>query len=142
MTRNQQYLLYGAGGLALAYLLFGQKSDKGGPQDPTGNGGIPNAENPVGFNAANVANSLYMAMKGSFSDQDKIIQILRTVSHAQFGQVVTAFGRKQYNPTLGNQQNPLAWFTQLDFYGLKDWLYNELDDDQYHTLRLKYTGYL
>lgn len=127
------------GGLALLYLIIGKKTDNSGAAiDPTGNGGY--LPNPV-FNAKNVASSLYEAMKDSGTDEETILEVLKTVNQAQFAQVVTAFGRLSYNKTLGNQYNvnPLEALPKVD---LKGWLYNELSTKDYAILRSKYPSIL
>lgn len=129
-------------GLGIIYLLARKGNDGSGtPNDPTGNGTIINP-GTIQFNAKNIANGLYEAMRYTGTDEEEIQALLRTVTQQQFGLVVQAFGKPQYNKTLGNQQNPTAWFDQLPFVGLKDWLKNELSTTEYATLRLKYPLYL
>lgn len=129
-------------GIGIIYLLTKNGNDgSGSTNDPTGNGTIVNP-GTIQFNAKNIANGLLEAMRYTGTDEEEVQNLLRTVTQQQFGLVVTAFGKPQYNKTLGNQQNPTAWFDELPFVGLKDWLKNELSTTEYATLRLKYPLYL
>lgn len=157
MTKEQEKYLKIAGIAGIAagagvvlYLVFGNKFDNsaaGAASDPTGNGGVLN---PTGsFNAKNIANDLYENMLSSGfasflnpNERDNIFNLLKSVSAPQFAQVVTAFGAKQYNTTLGNQLNPIGFVSELPFYGLKIWLKKELVDSDYNLLRKKYPNNL
>lgn len=133
---NQKYLTIGAGvigGLVLLNMLFGKKTEA--TPDPTGNGGFmpPN----MVFNAKNVANSLYQAMKESGTEEEAILEALKTVNQAQFMQVSAAFGSLPYNATTGNQYN-FNPFSPLPKVNLKGWLSEELSLKDYTILRNKY----
>ena len=122
-----------AGGLLLLNLILGKKTES--TPDPTGNGGyIPTQ---TVFNAKNVANGLYQAMKDSGTEEEAILEILKTVTQAQFAQVVTAFGSLPYNVTTGNQYN-FSPFSALPKVNLKGWLVEELSLKDYTILRNKY----
>lgn len=121
------------------YLIFKDKNDgSGSSTDPTGNNGN-NAGNPTGsvFNANNVVETLYDAMREMGTDEDTIINTLRYVTASQFDVVFQKFGKRQYNKTLGNQYNfnPLS---QLPYVDLKGWLQNELSITEYNNLKRKY----
>lgn len=124
-------------GLGLLYLLFGNKKDNSGAAtDPTGNGSY----SPGGiaaFNAKNVSLSLYDAMKESGTEEEAILEVLKTVNQTQFAQVATAFGNRYYNTLTGNQYsiNP---FSDLPKLPLKTWLNEELSVKDYAILRNKY----
>lgn len=123
-------------GLGLLYLLFGNKKENSGnTADPTGNGSYTPALNV--FNAKSVSLSLYDAMKESGTEEEAILEALKTVNQAQFAQVVTAFGKRYYNTTTGNQYqiNP---FLDLPKLPLKTWLNEELSVKDYAILRNKY----
>ncbi|MEN2415538.1 hypothetical protein [Flavobacterium mesophilum] len=120
-----------AGGLLL-YFIFRNKDEK---FDPTGNPDyIP--PQPI-FSAKNIAQTLYEAMKDSGTEEDAIFEALKTVTQAQFTQVVEAFGKKPYNTTTGNQYNfnPFSDLPKLD---LKTWLKEELSVKDYAVLKMKY----
>lgn len=148
MTPQQkQYAIYGGVALAVgiaAYLIFKPTSTTAGSygsNDPTGNGGILNPGGSV-FNAANIADKLYNAMKSIGTDEDLIFNSLQGVSQTQFGQVIQAFGKKSYNSTYGNQINYSPWAGNLPLEPLQVWLKSELSDQSYETLRQKYSYYL
>lgn len=137
-TQTQKTVIIGTVGLVVLYLIT-RKTDNGGvTQDPTGNGTGNVGGTTTGFNAKVVAEDLYDAMKYMGTDEDIIIGILKYVSASQFDSVFTAFGRRQYNATLGNQQNPLAWVSQLPYIDLKGWLKSELSEKEYLNLKRKY----
>lgn len=124
------------GGGLLLYLLFGNKKDNsGGTTDPTGNGSY--TPSTTIFTPKNVANSLYDAMKDSGTEEEAILETLKTINQAQFAQVVIAFGKLPYNPTTGNQVN-FNPFGSLTKYDLKGWLKEELSSKDYAILRNKY----
>jgi hypothetical protein len=117
----------------LVYLIFGNKTESS--TDPTGNSGyIP--DSPI-FSAKNVAITLFDAMNKLGTDTDVIMETLKTVSQAQFAQVIEAFGKRNYNELTGNQYN-LNPFVTLPKLGLKDWLKEELSAKDYAILKLKY----
>lgn len=120
-------------GLGLLYVIFRKKTES--TPDPTGNGTyIPTQ---TVFNAKNIATGLYQAMKDSGTSEEAILEVLKTVSQAQFAQVVTAFGSLNYNATTGNQYN-FNPFKALPKVNLKGWLVNELSAKDYAILRNKY----
>lgn len=124
------------GGIVL-YNVFGKNTES--TPDPTGNGGVVPGQ--VAFNAKGVANSLYNAMKDMGTDEEAILEILKPITQQQFGQVISAYGKLNYNTTTGDQVNYNP-FSSLPKLGLKDWLFNELSGKEYAILRLKYSYYL
>lgn len=144
--KQQQYAIYG--GIAIvacftAWMAFKPTSTVPGAygsNDPTGNGGVINPGETV-FNARNIAEKLYNAMKNTGTDEDLIFNSLQGVSQNQFGQIVLAFGRRSYNELYGNQINfnPIE---SLPLEPLQVWLKSELSDNSYETLRQKYSYYL
>jgi hypothetical protein len=141
--KKQAKILAGvvAGGLLL-YFVFRTKPDSAGGgqyQDPTGNSGY----NPgsTAFNAKNVATVLYDAMKDNGTDEEVIIEALKTVNQSQFAQVIAAFGKLNYNTITGNQYN-FNPFEVLPKLGLKVWLKEELSAKEYAILKLKYPNQL
>ena len=142
--QEKKTALYVGGGVLLVgigYLVFFNKSDTAGAYlDPTGNGTVLNPTTSS-FNAKNIADNLYNAMRESGTDEDVIISELKNVSQPQFALIVKSFGRKQYNDTTGNQYNYIP-FTQLPLVDLKGWLKSELSLQEYTNLRRKYPQYL
>lgn len=122
-------------GLGLLYLFFGKKIDNsGGTNDPTGNG----TYTPVSvFNARNVADGLYEAMKGLGTDETGILEILKPVSPGQFALVAQAFGFKPYNTWIGSDYG-----FGLNSLPLKTWLKEELSASDYVILKSKYLNQL
>lgn len=121
----------------LGYLAFRKKPDTGGSYtDPTNGstGGTINTGTNV-FNASNIAETLYEAMKGVGTDESAIFNILANVSESQFKLVVDAFGSRIYNTFTGT-------ITFGSPHPLKTWLKEELDTKEYGVLRLKYPNYL
>ncbi|WP_163398154.1 annexin [Flavobacterium fluviatile] len=116
-----------AGGLLL-YFIFRNKTEK---YDPTGNPDYIPAQ-PV-FNAKNIAENLYEAMKDIGTEEDAILETLKTVTQSQFAQVVEAFGKKEYNSWTGNQVG-----FGLTKEPLKVWLKEELSVKDYAILKMKY----
>jgi len=136
-----QIVIGGVAAVVLFKLIMPKTDTSGGANDPTGNGGTA-ATLPGGtFNASVVAETLYDAMKNSGTNEAKIINALKYVTPAQFAQVVQKFGKRSYNKTLGNQYN-LIPFTTLPLEPLQVWLENELSDEQYNILSLKYSPLL
>lgn len=126
-----------AGVILVIYLLIKPASDptSGLPtNDPTQYG--------THIDPKKIASALYDAMKDIGTDEAEIQTLLKGVTESQFGAIITAFGTKQYNATLGNQINPGSWFSQLPFKNLQFWLKNELATETYATLRLKYPKFL
>jgi hypothetical protein len=144
-AEEKKYLKYGVGilGVLLIYKYFiSNKIDNTGVLiDPTGNGN--NASNgglaPI-FNPKSVADDLWIAMKDMGTDENAIFETLKYVNQAQFNQVIQAFGKRAYNKTTGN--NLTVWGFSLNKYDLKSWLRFELSDQNYNTLRTKYSGQL
>lgn len=143
-TKDKKYLQYGAIGLGVILLFryFNKDYNQGVVTDPTG-GSIA----PYIFNASNVANALWVAMKNmgvwSFCDkscEDDVFAALKFVNAQQFSQVVKAFGKRKYNNVTGN--NYEVWGFPISSYDLKHWLKQELSSEKYNTLRLKYPGQL
>ena len=122
-----------AGGILLLNFILSKKTES--TPDPTGNGGFIPTQTV--FNAKNVANGLYQAMKDSGTEEEAILEILKTVNPIQFAQVVTAFGSLPYNATTGNQYN-FNPFSSLPKVNLKGWLVEELSLRDYTILRNKY----
>lgn len=140
--QETKYLKYGAGAIGIGiiiYLLL-QKSDNGGANtDPTGNGStIPSN---INFNPNVVAELLYNAMREVGTNENKVINTLRTVSAPQFDLVFKAFGTRQYNDITGNQYAYLPWQT-LPYVNLQGWLESELSEQEYENLRRKYPNKL
>jgi hypothetical protein len=146
--KEQKNLLYGAVALGAVALIYQATKTDGTSDivDPTGNGIGGNYGNygqtaPAAvFSAEKVAEKLYDAMKSYGTDENKILSALKSVNQAQFGLVVKAFKKRTYNPITGNQYT--VPFVPLTAYPLDVWLYHELDDDVYETLRTKYPNYL
>lgn len=144
-TTYLQYGLAGAAGLTIVYLLLRNNSDSGSATDPTGNGDITNPNNPVSFNANKIANDLYSEMKstgfaswvsGNGDERDNIFEILKRVSATQFKQVVTAFGRKPYNPTFGGTL--FAFWSAIENHSLPFIMKKELTAEDYNFLKKKF----
>lgn len=138
--KEKKILAYTAGGLLAVtsiFLLTRNKTEKGNYSEPTGNGSV----NAPTFNANTVMNKLLDAMKTTGTDEQAIFKALTNVNQTQFGQVVKAFGIRQYNATFGNQINYFPVY-QLPYVNLKGWLRNELSDENYSTLQKKYPNYL
>ncbi len=122
----------------IAYFVFKKDDNQGTGIDPTNNGnGGTNSGNYI-FNPTKVANELYDAMKTANFGHKNIMVILQRINQSQFGQIVTAFGRKSYNDITGNQYGVFT----LPLVGLQGWLKSELSEDDYRTLKYKYPNYL
>lgn len=128
-----------AAGLFLYFVFRKGKENSGAIDDPTGNGTY--TPTLPTFNAKIVAENLYDAMKDSGTDEESILETLKTVSPAQFAQVVIAFGSRYYNTVTGNQYN-FNPFASLPKLPLKTWLKEELSTKDYALLRAKYPNYL
>lgn len=123
--------------LITSYFVFKPKTEKSSlPYDPVSNPG-----GAIGFNAGHVALALLDAMKTMGTNEQTIFDVLTPVNQVQFGKVVAAFGKRQYNSTTGNQINYFPVY-QLPYVDLKGWLYSELSKENYATLRSKYPNYL
>lgn len=143
MDKNLKYGLIATALIGTGYLIFSGGDSGGSTEDPTGNGDILDAGSgpATTFNAENVAAGLYEAMRYSGTKRERVFSILTPVTQTQFGQVAAKFGRRSYNRTLGNQINPFPPIP-LELVDLQGWLYEELSDDDYETLRMKYPNYL
>ena len=113
----------------VAYKIFVPKTDNNG----SGNSNDTGAKD---FDPAKVSNILYNAMRYTGTDEAAIVTALKPLSAAQFNAVIEKFGYKFYNKTMGNTTEYL--WNKLHKYGLKVWLKNELSDDEYELLRLKF----
>ncbi|AXG72941.1 hypothetical protein DVK85_01315 [Flavobacterium arcticum] len=122
------------GGVLAVFILYrvivGKIDNSGSQYDTTGNG------NSAPIDAQAIAETLYNAMKISGTDEQAIKNALQPVNATQFKQIVTAFGQRSYNKTMGNIYEYFG--NTLNKYGLKEWLKNELNASEYETLRLKY----
>lgn len=122
-----------AGGILL-YFLLRKSPENGGTTDPTNNtGGTGNTI----FDAKSIADNLFFHMDGFGTDEEAIISELTNINQSQFGQIFTAFGKRNYN----------SWTGGDDIGGspqnLKFWLREELSDYYYdNLLKLKYPSYL
>ncbi|HEX8269765.1 MAG TPA: hypothetical protein VF581_07725 [Flavobacterium sp.] len=139
--KTQKQLTYGGAAILAAFIgykMFFDNDQGGSANDPTGNGTVnPGSGSAPAFNASKTAKELYDAMKDPGTSETDILAALQRVNASQFDQVFAAFGAKQYNLNLGSQWN-LVPFTQLPYVNLKGWLKNELSDEEYALLRLKY----
>ncbi|MFN3753310.1 hypothetical protein [Flavobacterium sp.] len=138
--KEKKYLTIGVSavaGISVLILLTRKKTETGTYSEPTGNGTV----NAPTFNAVTVMNKLLNAMKTTGTDEAAIFKALTNVNQTQFGQVVKAFGIRQYNSTMGNQINYFPVY-QLPYVNLKGWLENELSDENYSSLQKKYPNYL
>ena len=133
--QETKYIKIGIGVVAVGivgYLLFSGKDNGGGGTDPTGNNG---SVTPT-FNANNVRLTLFDAMNQAGTDEDTIIETLRTISQSQFKQVVDAFGLERYSDWLGYKT---SFGTPRN---LQYWLKAELSSDEYANLKRKYPNFL
>lgn len=126
-------------GLLIYFVFIKRKENAGVNIDPTGNGTY--TPTLPSFNAKIVAENLYDAMKEIGTDEESILETLKTVTPAQFGLVVTAFGNRAYNTVTGNQYN-FNPFVSLPKLPLKLWLKEELETKDYALLRAKYPNHL
>ncbi len=123
-------------GLGILYLLFGTKN-KNGVVDPEVSG------NPATyFDAKNVADGLHDAMNRLGTDNNSILELLKTVSPGQFMLVSKAFGLKPYNTLYGNDWNLNFWYKDLPLLPLKTWLKEEIPSSDYAILKSKYLNQL
>lgn len=133
MTEQETKYLKIGGGILLAsvllYFLLSKNPDSGASEDPTQNSGIP-------FDPKMIASNLLLYMDKWGTDEEEIIAELSNINQTQFGQVFTAFGKKNYN----------SWTGGDDYGGslqnLKYWLREELSDFYYDSLKLKYPNFL
>lgn len=128
------YTKIGIGVVAVGLLIYyATRPPVGGSADDPTHG-----DNDPNFDAHKVAIALRDTMSSTGTDEEEILSILKFVTPEQFDKVFKAFGKWQYNATLGNQINPLGWFTQLPFVDLKGWLKSELSASEYNVLKTKY----
>lgn len=143
-TQNKKIATYSAVALGLGlvvYYSFFNKDNSGGESDPTGNNGGNNGNNPglptPVFNANKIRLELFDAMNSYWgTNEDEIINTLRTVTPSQFVQVVRAFGKERYTDYLGYKT---SFGTERD---LPYWLKAELNDQLYLSLKRKYPNSL
>ena len=102
--------------------------------DPTNN--ADNNAVASDFDAQAIAETLYNAMKKTGTDEASVFSTLKLLNENQFKEVITVFGKRKYNLTMGNTTE-YFWNT-LNEYDLKIWLKNELDDSDYTILKLKF----
>jgi hypothetical protein len=138
--QNKKIATYSAVALGLGlvvYYAFFNKDNDGAATDPTGNNGgnNPGLPTPV-FNAKKVSLELFDAMNQIGTDEDAIISNLRTVTPAQFIQVIKAFGKERYTDYLGYKT---SFGKERD---LPYWLKAELSDQEYLNLKRKYPNSL
>ena len=136
-TEDKKKIVIGLGviaGAVLLYFLLRKSPESGGTTDPTNNTG--GTGSTTVFNAKSVADNLFFYMDKFGTDEEEIISELTNVNQAQFGQVFTAFGKKNYNSWTGG--NDLGGSPQ----NLKVWLREELSDYYYNLLKLKYPSHL
>ena len=141
-ARNLKIGIGVVAGLGLLYLIF-KKSDNGGSgSDNTGNNGSNVGGGSGVFSVKDATAKLYELMRYSGSDEKKIVNFFRYITPVQFAAINKEFGSRQYNKTLGNQINPIGWFTELPFEPLSVWLENELSDSEFENLQRKYPNVL
>lgn len=153
MTAQQnKYIKIGIGATvvgAILYFLFKGDGTNGATEDPTGNGGVINPNQPSGFNASKIANDLYEVMKttgfaswisGNGDERDILYNALKNISSSQFAQVVTAFGKKPYNPLWGGTY--FALWSTVENHTLPFILKKELLTADYNLLKQKYPNSL
>jgi hypothetical protein len=136
-AEQKKYAIYGGIGLTaflLWYFLKPKNGSGGGQGDPTNNNDSSGGQIST-FDPKNVAENLYEAMKSLGTDESAIFNSLANVNQTQFAQVIKEFGNRVYNTYTGGT----AFGSP---YPLKVWLKEELSDDEYKTLRLKYPNYL
>lgn len=134
--QNKKKLIYtGVGLLAVSviYMVFFRNSS-------TSPGSGSNEFPAFDFNAKEVANDLFLTMRELGTEEADIVSILKQVDESQFAKVFSAFGKKPYNKTTGNQYEVIGF--PLKVYDLKVWLYEELSDADYKILKYKYPKYL
>lgn len=132
------YTAIAAGLGIVVYYAFFNKDNSGSENDPTGNNGGNNTGLPTpSFNANKIKLELFDAMNSYWgTKEDEIINTLRTITPAQFVQVVKAFGKERYNDILGYKT---AGGTERN---LPYWLKAELKDQLYLNLKRKYPNSL
>ncbi|MGC4041985.1 MAG: hypothetical protein QM710_14670 [Flavobacterium sp.] len=94
----------------------------------------------IGFNAKEIAATLYDAMKeANFTNTEKrktIFTALTGVTEAQFSKIINVFGSRYYNTLTGNTYFAL-WQTPTK-HPLKVWLKEELSTEDYQLLKSNY----
>ena len=140
MQITKQHKIIGgvAAAMLAAYIIYRVASKKvdnsGSPYDITGNGSTTPAS--ANFSAASVAAVLYEAMRYIGTDEAKILNALKPLNAAQFQQVITAFGSRNYNTTTGNTTEYL--WNHIGKHPLHVWLKNELSGSEYKLLQQKF----
>lgn len=127
------------GAVIIGYFAFRKKPDGStGFNDPTGNNTGSTGGTLTTFNAKTIADNLYTYMDQFGTKEDEIIAELTNVTQTQFGQVISAFGLRNYNSWTGADD----WGGSK--LGLVGWLKAELGvtSEEYKTLKLKYPNYL
>lgn len=132
------YGIIGLAAVSVLYYIFSSSDNGGSATDPTGNNGNSIGDGGTSFNVKTATAKLYELMRYNGSDEAKIVAFFRYITPAQFHQINVEFGTRQYNKTLGNQINPIGWFTELPFEPLTVWLENELSSQQFGILQSKY----
>lgn len=96
------------------------------------------------IDALQIANTIHDVMrKTNFSNTNKneiVLSAFANISLNQFAQVIKAFGLRFYNPNLGNDYTILG--VKPNKYSLAFWLRKELNDDEYNTLKSRFSKYL
>jgi len=141
LTPKQKTYMYIAIGLVAVvggYLLLKPKIDGSGTGvDPTGNGTNDPGDTVSNFNAKKTAELLLSAMDQWGTEESIIVAALRSVSQAQFAQVIEAFGVVGYNDNTGNSTG-----IGLKKRDLPYWLRAELSEEDYALWKQKYPTYL
>ncbi len=96
------------------------------------------------IDAKNIATTIHEIMRvtnWSNTDKNKIVfEALQPLSTAQFAQVIKSFGLKYYNPRIGDD---LTYFGfKPTKYSLPFWLKSELNNNEYSTLKTRFSKYL
>ncbi|MFZ4680129.1 MAG: hypothetical protein ACOYLP_08175 [Flavobacterium sp.] len=113
-------------------------------KDKNGNAYLNQGISTESFNAKEIAEVLYNAMKeANFTNTEKrktIFTTLTGVSQAQFSWIIKAFGSRYYNTTSGNTY--FAFWQTPSKHPLKTWLKEELSESDYNLLKSNYPKYL
>ncbi len=100
------------------------------------------ANNPI--DATEIANTIHEIMRvTNWSNSNKnniIFEALGTLNPSQFAQVSKAFGLRYYNPKLGDDMTYFG--IKPSKYNLAFWLKSELNDNEYLTLKSRFSKYL
>jgi hypothetical protein len=130
---------FGVAGLGIfLFAVFKARKDK------KGNAFLTKGTSIESFNAKEIAEALYNAMKeANFTNSEKRTTIFTTltgVSQAQFSWVIKAFGSRNYNTITGNTY--FAYWQTPTRHSLKRWLKEELSESDYNLLKSNYPKYL